>query len=152
MLLGGLVKPSGRRRLCKHSLTFWTCSHFPILALQVSRPITLKKDNIQTRNRKLALKARRKGQFDGGSPSGTGMEDFFKPFDSRFGYGAAASAASSAGSYLPGTGYYGQMQYHPSMAASVASNLGTGFGPAAAAGFSALSTAVPNPMMAGATA
>ena len=124
----------------------------PSLALQVSRPITLKKDAIQTRNRKLALKARRKGQFEGGSPSG-GMEDFFKPFDSRFGYGATSSA-SAASNYLPGTGYYGQMhaaaQYHPSMA-SMASNLGSGFGHAAAAGFS-LSTAAPNPMMAGATA
>ena len=86
------------------------------------------------------------------------MEDFFKPFDSSFGYGATASA-SAASNYLPGTGYYGQMhaaaaaaQYHPSMA-SMASNLGSGFGPAAAAaGFSALSTAAPNPMMAGATA
>ena len=114
----------------------------------MSRPITLKKENIQTRNRKLALKSRTKGQFNG-SPSG-GMEDFFKPFDSRFGYGATASA-SAASNYLPGTGYYGQYgQYHPSMA-SMASNLGSGFGPAAAAGFS-LSTAAPNPMMAGATA
>ena len=124
---------------------------------QVARPITLKKDGIQTRNRKLALKARTKGQFDGGMLSAaapSGVQDFFKPFDSRFGgYGAAPSGSN----YLPAaaagaTGYYGQMhaaaaaasQYHPSVAA--ASNLSSGFGTAAAAaaGFS--------PTMAGAMA
>ena len=88
-----------------------------------------------------------------GSSSG-GMEDFW-----RLGYGATASSAAS--NYLPTNSYYGQMhaQYHPSMA-SMASNsvrpgftgLGsTGFGPAVSAGFS-LSTAAPNPMLAGATA
>ena len=126
---------------------------------QVARPITLKKDGIQTRNRKLALKARSKGQFDGGMLSAaapSGVQDFFKPFDSRFGgYGAAGSGSSYLPAAAGATGYYGQMHaaaaaasqyHHPSASMAAASNLGTGFGTAAAAaaGFS--------PMMAGAMA
>ncbi|XP_059091620.1 GATA-binding factor C-like isoform X2 [Tigriopus californicus] len=63
----------------------------------ISRPITLKKDGIQTRNRKLASKSKKKR-----------MADFFKPLDSRF----SAYAGMSAGSgYFanPMTQYYGQM-------------------------------------------
>uniref|UniRef100_A0A0K2UG40 GATAbinding factor 2like [Metaseiulus occidentalis] n=1 Tax=Lepeophtheirus salmonis TaxID=72036 RepID=A0A0K2UG40_LEPSM len=58
----------------------------------VERPMTMKKDGIQTRNRKLAAKARKKH---------VGMHDFFKPLhDARFGP-------------YPGSGYFGNMsQYY----------------------------------------
>ena len=86
------------------------CAHFKPLyvrfwcILQVERPITMKKDGIQTRNRKLAAKAKKKR-----------MHDFFKPLDPRFSaytgmHGSAAGAA--AASYLTGpmSQYYaGQM-------------------------------------------
>eukprot|EP00096_Caligus_rogercresseyi_P016490 TRINITY_DN917_c0_g1_i2.p1 TRINITY_DN917_c0_g1~~TRINITY_DN917_c0_g1_i2.p1 ORF type:complete len:422 (-),score=150.07 TRINITY_DN917_c0_g1_i2:430-1695(-) len=58
----------------------------------VERPMTMKKDGIQTRNRKLAAKARKKH---------VGMHDFFKPLhEARFGP-------------YPGSGYFGNMsQYY----------------------------------------
>jgi hypothetical protein len=148
---------------------------------QVTRPITLKKDGIQTRNRKLAARAKR---VDAAGPGGVrmgggyeavgGMQDFFRPGTaldtSRFGYGAAAAVGmhgylSAAGS----AGYYGQMHaaaaaqpfvghhHHPmaSMASmAAASNLGntSSFG-SPATGFSLGSaSASANHMMAGATA
>lgn len=64
--------------------------------LQVSRPITLKKDGIQTRNRKLASKSKRKR---------SGMHDFFKsPIDSRL-----STYAGMNSGYLHMSQYYGQM-------------------------------------------
>lgn len=64
----------------------------------VDRPITMKKDGIQTRNRKLAAKAKKKR-----------MHDFFKPLDPRF--SAYTGMHGTAGSYLtnPMSQYYGQM-------------------------------------------
>jgi len=70
-----------------------------ILIFQVERPITMKKDGIQTRNRKLAAKAKKKR-----------MHDFFKPLDPRF--SAYTGMHGTAGSYLtnPMSQYYaGQM-------------------------------------------
>ena len=64
----------------------------------MDRPITMKKDGIQTRNRKLAAKAKKKR-----------MHDFFKPLDPRF--SAYTGMHGTAGSYLtnPMSQYYGQM-------------------------------------------
>ena len=45
-----------------------------ILLSQVPRPLTMKKDGIQTRNRKLSAKSKKKR----GS-----MVDFFSPFDTK---------------------------------------------------------------------
>ena len=58
----------------------------------------MKKDGIQTRNRKLAAKAKKKR-----------MHDFFKPLDPRF--SAYTGMHGTAGSYLtnPMSQYYGQM-------------------------------------------
>jgi hypothetical protein len=70
---------------------------------QVERPPAMKKDSIQTRNRKLATKATKRKSI---------MHDFFKPFDSRF----SAMYSSMGSSYLaaaavgnPMSQYYGQM-------------------------------------------
>ena len=46
----------------------------PLYSPQVPRPLTMKKDGIQTRNRKLSAKSKKKR----GS-----MVDFFAPFDSK---------------------------------------------------------------------
>lgn len=75
----------------------------------VERPMTMKKDGIQTRNRKLATKSKKRRG---------GMHDFFKPYDSRFAmYGTAAGMGSG---YLSNTmsQYYGQI---PSFMAAAAS-------------------------------
>lgn len=58
----------------------------------------MKKDGIQTRNRKLAAKAKKKR-----------MHDFFKPLDPRF--SAYSGMHGSSASYLtsPMSQYYGQM-------------------------------------------
>lgn len=78
----------------------------------MARPITLKKENIQTRNRKLAIKAKRRRMSEG-------MTDFFKSsLNSRFSaYSAAAAAAAVAGINAGGPNhhYHGQ---HPSAAAT----------------------------------
>jgi hypothetical protein len=63
----------------------------------------MKKDSIQTRNRKLATKATKRKSI---------MHDFFKPFDSRFSamyssMGSSYLAAAAAGN--PMSQYYGQM-------------------------------------------
>ena len=93
---------------------------------KVDRPLTMKKDGIQTRNRKLATKAKKRR---------AGMHDFFKPFDSRF--SAMYSSMGSSG-YLanPMTQYYGQMgQMAPFNAMSM--------GPMSAAAAAALSVTSP---------
>ncbi len=70
-----------------------------LLIFQVERPITMKKDGIQTRNRKLATRAKKRR---------AGMHDFFKPFDSRF---TAMYSSMGTSGYLanPMSQYYGQM-------------------------------------------
>ena len=55
----------------------------------MARPITLKKDGIQTRNRKLAAKAKKNKSFPGMNP--TSASDFF-----RFGTAAAAYGSTTA--------------------------------------------------------
>ena len=79
----------------------------------------MKKDGIQTRNRKLATKAKKRRP---------GMHDFFKPFDSRFSamystmgssYLAAAAATNPMSQY-----YAGQMSaMQPFMGTAAASHL-----------------------------
>ena len=99
--------------------------------LQVARPITLKKEAIQTRNRKLAAKAKKAGFASGfkSKVSGSEMTDFF-----RFGSYAAASAGSAMGAYpnYPiNYGNYGnQTQFNSMMAAG--HHFPTGFGTASA--------------------
>ena len=70
---------------------------------QVERPITMKKDGIQTRNRKLAAKAKKRR-----------MHDFFKPLDPRFGgYGGMGLGVSSLAScYGPSVATNPMSQYY----------------------------------------
>jgi hypothetical protein len=91
----------------------WTFKLHPIptpyfmktIFFQVPRPLTMKKDGIQTRNRKLSAKSKKKR----GS-----MVDFFSPFDSKA--FSAYGPMSGSSSYLanPMSQYYGAS----SMAAS----------------------------------
>jgi len=97
----------------------------------IVRPITLKKENIQTRNRKLAAKAKNVGLGSGfkSKVSGAEMTDFF-----RFG-SYAASAGSAMGAYhnYPAINYgnYGnQSQFNSLMAAG--HHFPTGYGSASA--------------------
>lgn len=72
--------------------------HFPFLfhiCLQVNRPLTMKKEGIQTRNRKLSSKSKKKKGLGGGCmPLGghLGMGDF-KPLDPSKGFGGGFSAS-----------------------------------------------------------
>jgi hypothetical protein len=63
--------------------------------------MTMKKDGIQTRNRKLAARAKKKR-----------INDFFKPFDPRF--GSYTAGMGGAGGYLsnPMSQYYGAQMGH----------------------------------------
>jgi hypothetical protein len=73
-----------------------------LFLFQVARPITLKKDGIQTRNRKLAAKAKKRRHGL--------MHDFLRPLDSNPFSAAYQQAMGGSASYL-GTGpmsqYYG---------------------------------------------
>ena len=106
--------------------------------IQVARPLTMKKDGFQTRNRKLSAKSKKKR----GS-----VIDFFSPFDPS-GSGkhfSAAAAAYGSSNYLtsPMTQYYGSQftgMYAPAAggghsfqpgAAAAASSFGA-LGPSAA--------------------
>ncbi len=102
--------------------------------LQISRPITLKKEGIQTRNRRLANKGKRRAFLGDSSVSAAAAHhhaaaaaaaaaDFFKTtshhhhphqlVDSRFaaaGYpGANTSAATGGSPYLAASQYYAPM-------------------------------------------
>ncbi len=81
----------------------------------------MKKDGIQTRNRKLATKAKKRR---------AGMHDFFKPFDSRLTamYSSMGTAAAAAGYLNPMSQYYaGQMS--PFMTPSTAMALNSSGSP-----------------------
>ena len=69
---------------------------------QAQRPITMKKENIQSRNRKLSAKARKKHTS---LPFGH-SDMMLKPLEKMYGYGAMAAAgmSSMAGMAAP---YYG---------------------------------------------
>ena len=79
---------------------------------QVDRPMTMKKDGIQTRNRKLAARAKKKR-----------INDFFKPFDPRFG---SYSGMAGAGGYLsnPMSQYYGAQMGHQFMSPATMASMG----------------------------
>ena len=71
--------------------------------VQVERPVTLKKDGIQTRNRKLSAKSKKKK---------SGMSDFFRSgLDARYGGfpGSMGMSGMSPGFSSPMSGYYSQM-------------------------------------------
>ena len=72
--------------------------------------MTMKKDGIQTRNRKLAARAKKKR-----------INDFFKPFDPRF--GSYTAGMGGAGGYLsnPMTQYYGAQMGHQFMSSAMGS-------------------------------
>ncbi|XP_059091405.1 transcription factor GATA-5-like isoform X2 [Tigriopus californicus] len=65
-----------------------------------SRPISMKKENIQSRNRKLSAKARKK------HTSFAPVADMLKPFEKMYGYAGMAAAAGMGGMssyYMPPT-------------------------------------------------
>ena len=68
--------------------------------LQASRPISMKKESIQSRNRKLSAKARKKHS------SFTSAADMLKPLEKMYGYGMAGmtNAAAMSSYYMPNTG------------------------------------------------
>jgi hypothetical protein len=80
---------------------------------QVDRPMTMKKDGIQTRNRKLAARAKKKR-----------INDFFKPFDPRF--GSYTAGMGGAGGYLsnPMSQYYGAQMGHQFMSSATMASMG----------------------------
>lgn len=77
------------------------CHCHPLTSLlsQVERPLTMKKDGIQTRNRKLSAKSKKKR---------AGMADFFRTgWDGRLGMGMGMGSGYSFAS--PMSGYYHQV-------------------------------------------
>lgn len=80
----------------QHPLNSCHIPHLSLsLSLQVNRPLTMKKEGIQTRNRKLSSKSKKKKGLGGGClPIGghLGMGDF-KPLDPSKGFGGGFSAS-----------------------------------------------------------
>ena len=80
----------------------------------------MKKDGIQTRNRKLATKAKKRRP---------GMHDFFKPFDSRF----SAMYSTMGSSYLAAAAATNPMsQYYAGQMSAMQPFMGTANSPSAA--------------------
>ena len=78
-----------------------TQHHVLNLLFQVERPLTMKKDGIQTRNRKLSAKSKKKR---------AGMADFFRlGHDGRWGMGMGMGMGSGYSFTNPMSGYYHQM-------------------------------------------
>lgn len=130
----------------------------------VERPVTLKKDGIQTRNRKLSAKSKKKK---------SGMSDFFRSgLDARYGGfpGSMGMSGMSPGFSSPMSGYYSQMspmsgmssQYMGAIPSSMqsmymasmsgAGNSGLSLSPHSHGAFSLGSPSIPNSIVAGATA
>jgi len=130
----------------------------------VERPVTLKKDGIQTRNRKLSAKSKKKK---------SGMSDFFRSgLDARYGGfpGSMGMGGMSPGFSSPMGGYYSQMspmsgmssQYMGAIPSSMqsmymasmsgAGNTGLSLSPHSHGAFSLGSPNIPNSIVAGATA
>ena len=89
--------------------------------LQIARPITLKKDGIQTRNRKLAAKAKKAGfnlknRMD---MSSVASADFAARLGISAAYGAANSVSNSYSPH-PTAHYYGNHQNFGQIAAQSA--------------------------------
>ena len=133
-------------------------------SVQVERPVTLKKDGIQTRNRKLSAKSKKKK---------SGMSDFFRSgLDARYGGfpGSMGMSGMSPGFSSPMSGYYSQMspmsgmssQYMGAIPSSMqsmymasmsgAGNSGLSLSPHSHGAFSLGSPSIPNSIVAGATA
>ncbi len=114
----------------------------------------MKKDGIQTRNRKLSSKSKKKR----GS-----VVDFFSPFDSKSFYsmgggpggvggamgGGAGMNGGAGGGYLPMTQYYGQM--NSGFGAGMYAAPGTGLSGAASLVGSAAAAAAAAPLLAAST-
>ena len=85
----------------------------PVPPLQIARPTALKKDNIQTRNRKLSQKSKKKRH--------SGFGGFLPGVDSRFGgySGGMGMMGGSGMHHLPSpmSGYYPEL--HASMTSQV---------------------------------
>ena len=86
--------------------------------LQAQRPISMKKENIQSRNRKLSAKARKKhSSFPTMNPHHPGVNpaaaslDMLKPLEKMYGYNAMGMAAAAGMSGMSGmsgmTGMFG---------------------------------------------
>ncbi|XP_040579367.1 uncharacterized protein [Lepeophtheirus salmonis] len=98
--------------------------------IESQRPMSMKKENIQSRNRKLSAKGRKKHH------SGFSSSDMLKPFEKMYGYGMASSmgamaAAAAAPYYMSGHpgmhhSHHGHQQPPPPPGSS--SNLGVGGG------------------------
>ena len=147
---------------CLQNVTF--CTFLIFFSVQVERPVTLKKDSIQTRNRKLSAKSKKKK---------SGMADFFRSgLDARYGGfpGSMGMGAMSPGFSSPMSGYYSQMspmsgmssQYMGGIPSSMqsmymasmsgAANNGLSLSPHSHGAFSLGSPNMPNSIVAGATA
>lgn len=100
--------------------------HKQCTIFQVPRPLTMKKDGIQTRNRKLSAKSKKK--------RGT-VEDFFKP--NQFSAYGSSSYFSSPMSQYYGMGQMSAAAQFSSPMAAAAGMYSTGSAAAAAAGLAA---------------
>jgi hypothetical protein len=90
--------------------------------------MTMKKDGIQTRNRKLATKSKKR------KPGS--MHDFFKPFDARFPMYASNMAMATA-PYLAASQYYSPNFAHFMPSAGAASQSSSAADPFSAAAMAA---------------
>lgn len=64
-----------------HNLLIFLCVFAYVL--QVNRPLTMKKEGIQTRNRKLSSKSKKKKGVGGCLPIGSHLGDLMKPLDTK---------------------------------------------------------------------
>ena len=133
------IKDDRERRL--YELLSMPCSLF----LQASRPISMKKEGIQSRNRKLSAKARKKHS------SFTSAADMLKPLEKMYGYGMAGMAGM-AGSAM--SSYYGMPNPTGPVGAAGIPSLHNSASPSAAAAshqYAAASAAAGMHMMAAST-
>jgi GATA-binding protein 2 len=102
---------------------------FFLLMLQVNRPLTMKKEGIQTRNRKLSSKSKKKkGLGHNGGMVGHGLhgfQDMMKPLDKNSFPGFAAAAAAAAGSNHLGPSAMSHYMYNSNMHAGSMHHAGT---------------------------
>lgn len=112
----------------KSFLTLRTCEKSFLLHLQVNRPITLKKENIQTRNRK--PNSKRNGSYSSKDkdpfPYGFLMKNE-ATFNGYHAQAAAAAMAVNSGSSSPSSSaaYAAAAAFHPLFSTSMLSSIGT---------------------------
>ena len=81
--------------------------------LQVARPVTLKKDGIQTRNRKLQGKTKKAAMTKGGLASMTSTSDFFRGLSaSSYGSSAVAGHHVSSPAAVAAAHGYNHLNYY----------------------------------------